>query len=297
MAAGDSSRAEAERVRAKIENLQRYLAAHERGAEGEQRTASALGSLGPDWIQFHDVRWPGRRLANVDHVVVGPGGVFVIDSKNWSGSIAVRDGVLRQNGYNREPAVAGACDAAVAVAELTGHYAPHVHPVLCFVGGQDMRGTAREVLVCSDDNVVDLLRSRPAVFEPAHVLEVANRLDVQLTSATAPGTPRTAPKTGSASSARAASRDRPAGKAERGKRPKSGPRRAVVTLLAGVALLFVGLPVLSAAAPAFGDWFAHSVAAHEDCAKAPERAKQLGQKASADKRHRKATTTRACDGP
>lgn len=65
---------------------------YERGADGEAATAQALDALPKDqWTVFHDVRWPGRKLANVDHVVVGPGGVFVIDSKNWSGRVEVRD--------------------------------------------------------------------------------------------------------------------------------------------------------------------------------------------------------------
>ena len=63
---------------------------------------------------FHDVRWPGRRRANLDHVVVGPSGVFVVDTKNWSGRIEVRVGVLRQDGRSREKAVTGVADAARA---------------------------------------------------------------------------------------------------------------------------------------------------------------------------------------
>ena len=74
--------------------------------------------------------WPGRRFANIDHVVVGPGGVFVIDSKNWSGDVRVVEGTLRQNGRSREKAVASAADASLAVAELVGPHADSVRSVL-----------------------------------------------------------------------------------------------------------------------------------------------------------------------
>ena len=80
---------------------------------------------------FHDVRWPGRPRANIDHIAVGPGGVFVIDSKNWAGSIAVRDGVLLQNGRRRESTVAGAGEAALAITGLLGNLP--ATGVLCFV--------------------------------------------------------------------------------------------------------------------------------------------------------------------
>lgn len=52
-----------------------------RGAEGERRTAEILEQLPPRrWSVWHDLGVPGSR-ANVDHVVVGRTGVWVIDSK------------------------------------------------------------------------------------------------------------------------------------------------------------------------------------------------------------------------
>jgi len=110
-------------------------------------------------------RWPGRRFANVDHVVVGPAGVFVIDSKNWSGSITVRAGVLRQNGRLRESTVSGAAEAARAVARQFSTLSPsHVHPVLCFVRDERITGRARGVMVCSTGNLLDLLLTRSPVL-------------------------------------------------------------------------------------------------------------------------------------
>jgi hypothetical protein len=52
-----------------------------RGAAGERRTARLLDPLQwHGWVVLHDLAVPGSR-ANVDHLVIGPGGVFVIDSK------------------------------------------------------------------------------------------------------------------------------------------------------------------------------------------------------------------------
>ncbi len=135
--AGESAREVARRQRAKAERLARSATLWERGAEGEEATASALGQLPRGtWTVFHDVKWPERRYANVDHIVVGPPGVFVIDSKNWSGQVAVKDGVLRQNGRSREKDVAAAAEAGLAVARLVPLPEPHlVHPVLCFCEG------------------------------------------------------------------------------------------------------------------------------------------------------------------
>jgi hypothetical protein len=52
-----------------------------RGAAGERATAALLDRLpSRTWAILHDRRVPGSR-ANIDHLVVGPSGVWVLDSK------------------------------------------------------------------------------------------------------------------------------------------------------------------------------------------------------------------------
>jgi hypothetical protein len=63
-----------------------------RGAAGERATAEVLAELSPRrWIVLHDRRLPGTR-ANVDHLAVGPSGVWVIDSKAYRSALRVRWG-------------------------------------------------------------------------------------------------------------------------------------------------------------------------------------------------------------
>ena len=84
--AGESARESARRQREKAARLQRSAELWERGADGERATAAALDALPKDtWTVFHDVRWPGRKFANIDHVAVGPSGIFVIDAKRYKG--------------------------------------------------------------------------------------------------------------------------------------------------------------------------------------------------------------------
>jgi hypothetical protein len=72
-----------------------------RGAEGERATAALLERLpARKWVVLHDRRVPGSR-ANIDHLVVGPTGVWVVDTKalraevraGWR-SVRVGDGFL-----------------------------------------------------------------------------------------------------------------------------------------------------------------------------------------------------------
>jgi hypothetical protein len=57
------------------------------GAQGEKQTVNALkSSLDDDYFLVNGVHIHG--LGDVDHVVVGQNGVFVVETKNWSGEIS-----------------------------------------------------------------------------------------------------------------------------------------------------------------------------------------------------------------
>jgi Nuclease-related domain len=72
----------------------------QRGAQGERHTARLLRRLPRDgFVVFHDLAVPGSQ-SNLDHLVIGPTGVFVIDSKQWTGSIHKGiDGLVWHNHY------------------------------------------------------------------------------------------------------------------------------------------------------------------------------------------------------
>jgi Nuclease-related domain len=126
---------EVEEARRTLANKEQVLYAWRQGAEGERRTGEVLASLETlGWVVLHDLHWPGRPFANIDHIAIGPTGVFVIDSKYWSGSVLVRDGVLRQNGNRRTEACEGAAAATAAVAAyLEPQHRSLVSAVLCLV--------------------------------------------------------------------------------------------------------------------------------------------------------------------
>lgn len=110
---------------------------------------------------LHDVHWPGRPKANLDHIAIGPGGVFVIDAKNWSGSVRVKDGCLRQNGYRRDRETAALVNGASAVAALLEpRHRLLVHPVLCLAGegsGSEGARTSDGVLVVGREHLAAAL--------------------------------------------------------------------------------------------------------------------------------------------
>jgi hypothetical protein len=69
-----------------------------RGAEGEEKVAAELAKLGEGWAVIHDLTI-GRRGANLDHLVIGPAGVFALNTKNLTGKLTVYEHAILQNGH------------------------------------------------------------------------------------------------------------------------------------------------------------------------------------------------------
>lgn len=51
------------------------------GADGEEAVAAQLAKLGPRWRVLHAVR-VGEKGSDIDHVVIGPAGVFTVNAKH-----------------------------------------------------------------------------------------------------------------------------------------------------------------------------------------------------------------------
>jgi Nuclease-related domain len=109
-----------------------------RGAKGERRTARLLDRLGREgYVSFHDLAMPGSP-ANLDHLVVGPSGVFVIDSKQWTGRILQSsDGLIWHNHYRLDRTLASICWQAETLGELLG---VPVAPLVCVHGAHIQGG-------------------------------------------------------------------------------------------------------------------------------------------------------------
>ena len=66
-----------------------------KGARGEERVSEILNALPDGYHVFNDFVACGK---HVDHVVVGPGGVFAIETKFWRGKVTVEDGHILLDG-------------------------------------------------------------------------------------------------------------------------------------------------------------------------------------------------------
>lgn len=189
MGAGVSAAQEAERSRrAAAEHRRRADAAEQRaaafeaGERGELIAAAAWrAALPPGCHVWDDVRWPGRPIANIDGVVVGPFGLIVWDAKHWSGRVTVSNGTLRQGGYRRDEKLLGAQQAVAAVLQAA-RLPPVGLPVLCLTGAARVPQptVVAGVTVLSVDQLAAWLAARPRIVSPEAVSGMAQAAPVQL---------------------------------------------------------------------------------------------------------------------
>lgn len=105
-----------------------------RGAVAEEKIESVLSRLSDEFCVLHDVDF-GR--GNVDHIVVGPSGIYTIETKSHRGNVTFVDGRLLLNG--RPPKEKDFLKQSYAEAMVVKEYLKtaferdyHVQPVLVF---------------------------------------------------------------------------------------------------------------------------------------------------------------------
>lgn len=151
-----------------------------RGAAAERRTGRRLSRLDPAYYHvLHDRALPGGVRGNLDHLVVGHTGVYVISSRHWRPLTRLRvDDRLRAGPrpLARLPAQARRTAAAVAdrlAAELG--YEVEVAPLIAVHGGRLSRGGIRYegVALHRAKRLTRLIQRQPVLFTTAEVAAIA----------------------------------------------------------------------------------------------------------------------------
>lgn len=150
------------------------------GALGERRVGAALGRLPIGWSAFHALP-VGSGNADVDHLVVGPGGVFVVNTKHHRGArLAVYDRAVLVNGV-KKPYLRNADLEASRVRGLlvrAGIEAP-VHAAIVVVGAKEVRIHRKPVrtAVLRSESLVRWLTRRPAVLDDETLAQATRLFD------------------------------------------------------------------------------------------------------------------------
>lgn len=159
-----------------------------KGARGEESVARMLAFLPAEYRIYHGLN-PRRRGLLVDsydydHVVVGPSGVFIVETKNWSGWITIRDGRVLYNGEEPDrPPLDQVRRAAMDFQQRLKEESDldvEVQPVLCFVSGTLEGGYTglSGVIVCGVYDLLRILQDTVEVPLPRNVRDgICKKLD------------------------------------------------------------------------------------------------------------------------
>ncbi len=148
------------------------------GAQGERLTGRVLEKLPRSYRVLHDLPMP-RSSANIDHVVVGPTGVFTVETKNYKNAVTIKGGRAYSAGRRLDGVVQQARWQAAAVADRTG---VTVTPIVCVHGaGVRLDGWFQKPVVggvrfCSGGRLRKTIAGYPVDLDDDTVQQVAHRL-------------------------------------------------------------------------------------------------------------------------
>ena len=152
-----------------------------RGALGEILVAKLLSRLPRGWAVFHSIP-VGAGQSDIDHLVVGPAGVFTINTKHHPGATVWIAGGTTMIAGQRTLYIRNAESEARRIDTLLARHGlavPSVRPVLAFVALRSLtvRERPRAVLPVRAEHLVRTFVHAPTVLESTTVEAIAALLD------------------------------------------------------------------------------------------------------------------------
>jgi hypothetical protein len=146
------------------------------GADSEEEVGRELARLPKGWFVRHDIMI-GRNW-NADHVVVGPPGVFVLDTKYRTGDVRTTKAGIRVNGYKTDMAEKVKDQAREVSRRLrdAAGLKSWVQPVLVFDNDIGGRREPDGVHVVDLFELVDYLRKMPRELDAKSLEQVSKAL-------------------------------------------------------------------------------------------------------------------------
>lgn len=150
-----------------------------KGARGEEKVSNILAELPDAYHVFNDFAAGGT---HVDHVVVGPGGVFSIETKFWRGKVTIEEGRILLNGQlpDRAPLAQTLREASLVRNELAkAGWNGLVTPVLTFASDSFVahRANLNGTIVINASELKSGFASDRVVIPPAELNRLVNLME------------------------------------------------------------------------------------------------------------------------
>jgi hypothetical protein len=151
------------------------------GLFGEAMVAHLLAMLPSTFSCLHDVTVGSNgQRSNIDHLVVGPTGLWVIETKNWKGAFGMRDGALIHDGHDASRLIQRAAAVTFDVRAVLKEAGEDVRWINSLIVSTKARvpeplNFGKAVVVGASD-VIPLIRDGPRSFTSQKVEAIATCL-------------------------------------------------------------------------------------------------------------------------
>lgn len=176
-----------QRIVAKLLHIRTEATSWEVGAAGERRVGDRLDLLkAQGWNVLHSI--PLKSGADIDHLVIGPGGVFTVNTKHHPRArVTAKGDFLRVNGQLNHYVRNSRHEASAAAKRLSAacRLPVGVTGVVAFVGVQflSVKEPPADVLIVPGDRLERLFLAAPPTLTPdtqQRIYAVARRADLWL---------------------------------------------------------------------------------------------------------------------
>lgn len=155
----------------------------------EERVAAEVAAMSTwGWRFLADRRWPVARAANIDLVLIGPGGVLVVDVKAWAEPQVIRGRLYRGQAPADEEVdtllrMTGTVEEVAAAAGLAPQL---VVPLIVLAGRDDPAVRLGRVWMVGADRLAHWVASRPPGVTPERVEQLTAAIAEALPAYQAP---------------------------------------------------------------------------------------------------------------
>jgi hypothetical protein len=146
-----------------------------KGLDGEEKVARRLSFLGDGWLSLHSIPVSASGT-DIDHLLIGPAGVFTLNTKNHHGQkVWVAGNVFKVNGFDQDYVYCSRAESAKVTSTLTRECGFEVNAEAVIVVLAEychVKEDPRDVNVVELEALRFWLRRRPALLAPAQVTAI-----------------------------------------------------------------------------------------------------------------------------
>jgi hypothetical protein len=156
-----------------IKQYKKYNYLIKLGIEGEEITAKVLESLGNDYKVLHSIPLELNKK-DLDHIIVGPTGVFLVNSKNYRSKSLLIDNeyiIYNKKRYTDPIDIRRDSDLVEKLFKIK------VNPILCLINNNNLKIKSSNITkVLHVNKILDYIEKKERIYSNEQVIKIYNEM-------------------------------------------------------------------------------------------------------------------------